>query len=457
MPAPSHIAVIDIGKTNAKVGLFDLATCAEGAVRSTPNEVVTTGLYPHFDTEALWAFILSALADLQAERGIDAISITAHGATAALIDADGDLALPVLDYEHTGPDTLLDDYAAVRPPFAQTGSPKLPGGLNIGAQLFWQSRSFPDRFEKTAAILTYPQYWSFRLSGVATSEVTTWGCHSDLWVPADNDFSELVDRMGWRQKMAPLRRAGDILGPVTPQVALATGLHPATPVYCGLHDSNASLLPHLWGSQPPFSVVSTGTWVVMLAVGARPVVLDEARDLLINVNALGSPVPSARFMGGRAFQLLVPDGKVAVTDDDRRHVLDTPVFFLPSWPDASGGPFPHSKGGWTCDAAGLSPGARIYAISNYLALMTATSLGLIGADGPVIVEGPFAANRHYLQMLETATGRTVMTSGGATGTSLGAAGLTVSDKSRIRPSPRPFLGEAVFGLQDYAARWTAMV
>ena len=77
------------------------------------------------------------------------------------------------------------------------------------------------------------------------------------------------------------------------------------PVFCGIHDSNASLLPHVLTRPAPFSVVSTGTWVVIMAIGARKVALDEARDTLINVNALGDPVPSARFMGGRAFAMLL--------------------------------------------------------------------------------------------------------------------------------------------------------
>ena len=37
---PGTIAVIDIGKTNAKVVLVDAATLSEVAVRTTPNGVV---------------------------------------------------------------------------------------------------------------------------------------------------------------------------------------------------------------------------------------------------------------------------------------------------------------------------------------------------------------------------------------------------------------------------------
>ena len=120
------IAVIDIGKTNAKVALVDLARLTEIDVRRTPNEVTRDGLYPHFDEERLWRFILDSLRDLGGSNTIEAISITTHGATAALVDSEGRLALPILDYEFTGPDTLAAEYDAVRPPFDETGTPRLP-------------------------------------------------------------------------------------------------------------------------------------------------------------------------------------------------------------------------------------------------------------------------------------------------------------------------------------------
>nr|WP_199178698.1 hypothetical protein [Acidimangrovimonas sediminis] len=86
------------------------------------------------------------------------------------------------------------------------------------------------------------------------------------------------------------------------------GPWPGTPVNCGIHDSNASLLPYLKGHEAPFAVVSTGTWVIAMAIGGRMSRnignLDEARDTLVNVNALGAPVPSARFMGGREYEAL---------------------------------------------------------------------------------------------------------------------------------------------------------
>jgi sugar (pentulose or hexulose) kinase len=418
------VAVIDIGKTNAKVALVDLATLSEVVLRRTANAPVRQAPYPHHDVEALWAFILNSLADLNRERRIDAISITTHGATGALVDRAGELVLPVLDYEFDGPDQLAADYDAARPPFAETGTPRLPIGLNLGAQFFWQQRRFPAEFARAAAMLMYPQYWALRLTGVAANEVTTLGCHTDLWNPWTSDYSSLVGRMGWRQLMAPVRPARERLGPILPELATRTGLDPRTPVFCGLHDSNASLLPHLLSDAPPFSVVSTGTWVVSMAVGGRKVELDPARDTLVNVNALGDPVPSARFMGGREFSLLTEGQLQEWSEADVAAVLARQVLLLPSTQQGSG-PFPHRDAQWV-NADELSLGQRFAAISFYLALMTATCLELIGGDGPTTVEGPFARNPLFIRMLAAATERPVVASETSTGTSIGAA-LLASD------------------------------
>jgi len=449
------IAVIDIGKTNAKVALVDLDSFTEIAVRKTANGVTSDGLYPHFDVEKLWRFIVESLGALHAEVTIDAISVTTHGATAVLLDENGNLALPLLDYEFTGPDRLAKAYDAIRPPFAETGAARLPMGLNIGAQIFWQEQAFPQAFANVATILTYAQYWSYRLSGVLANELTSLGCHTDLWNPYSADFSTLVDERGWRRLFAPVRKASDMLGGLLPAVAQQAGLPAGLPVYCGIHDSNASLLPHVLSRPSPFAVVSTGTWVVIMAVGAEKVALDEARDTLINVNALGDPVPSARFMGGRAFAMLMPDAAVSASIEDEMDIVRRACMLLPSVPEGSG-PFPQSKASWTCDESSLAPAERYAVVSFHLALMTATSLDLIGARGDIVVEGPFASNISYLRMLAAATGRQVLTgSQSATGTSLGAACL--ADASRAQVQTVAFSGEIPEDYRVYAQAWRAAV
>ena len=201
-----HIAVIDIGKTNAKLALVDLATLREIDVATRPNRVLAGPPWPHFDTEGIWQFLLAGLAGFQRKHGIDGISVTTHGACVALLDAAGSLAAPILDYEHDGPDTCAPAYDAIRPDFDETGSPGLPAGLNVGAQLFWQFRVNPGLRARVARIVTYPQYWAHRLTGIAAADVTSVGCHTDLWNPVARRPSRLVDRLAIAGKLAPVRR-----------------------------------------------------------------------------------------------------------------------------------------------------------------------------------------------------------------------------------------------------------
>lgn len=450
-----HIAVIDIGKTNAKLALVDLVTLTEIAVVTRPNAVRPGPPWPHFDTEGHWDFLLDGLRQFQRSHGIDAISTTTHGASVVLLDSEGNLAAPILDYEHDGPKQTAAKYDALRPDFEQTGSPRLANGLNVGAQLHWQFHTDPDLRTRTAHILTYPQYWGHRLTGVVASDVTSIGCHTDLWSPQNGDFSDLVERLRIKDKMAPVRRSSDILGPILPDIAAATDLSTNTPVLCGIHDSNASLYPHLTQQKAPFSVVSTGTWVIAMAVGSASIKLDAARDTLVNVNAFGDAVPSARFMGGREFEMIQMGHPMQVEPNDITNVLANAVMLLPAV-DPSTGPFQGHKMSWHGVEPSEGSGTRAAALSFYLALMTHTCLRLTGAIGPTIVEGPFATNPQFLAMLTAATDRPVLRSASTTGTSIGAAllfGETVSPAG-----PEPFSApDNMPQLRDYAERWHGRV
>jgi sugar (pentulose or hexulose) kinase len=450
----ARIAVLDIGKTNAKVVVLDSATGAEIAVVKTPNAVIKSGLYPHYDIDGLWAFALDAFKRFAVSPGFDAISITTHGASAALLDAGGGLAMPVLDYEHEYPQAIIDTYTALRPPFEETYSPRQTMGLNIGAQLHYQQMVFPDLFAKVATIVTYPQYWAARLTGVAANEVTSLGCHTDLWNPRASSYSGLVDTLGIRQAMAPIRSAFDALGPVLPEIAEQIGLSDAVPVYCGIHDSNASLLPHLVNRQAPFAVVSTGTWVVNFGVGGDLDHLDPKRDTLANVDAYGRAVPSSRFMGGREFEVL--SAEIGSVSKDGANAAIAPVIekgllLLPNVAPGSG-PFPGKERRWV-NADAASAEERYTAACLYLALMTEACLGLIGAGGPIIVEGPFSLNETYLGILSALTGRDVIAVPGSTGTSAGAAllaGISPVSGAETHFSPRE-----IEGLHEYRRRWYA--
>ena len=96
------------------------------------------------------------------------------------------------------------------------------------------------------------------------------------------------------------------------------------------------------------------------------------------------------------------------------------------------------------------------AIGFYLAMMTESCLDLIGARGPAIVEGPFASNPAYLDMLAALRPDGVRVAKSATGTSAGAALLALPEnappKAQSRQQP-----EQAAALRAYFERWREAV
>lgn len=402
--------VVDIGKTNAKISLWDAkGDLLERLVRSNEPQNSASG-YRALDVRGIDAWMVESLAKFGRLGPAARIVTVGHGAAAALL-LGGALFAEPMDYEQEIGPAERETYDAQRDPFGVTGSPALPAGLNLGVQLhFLETLVGP--LPEDVIIVPWPQYWAWRLSGVAASEVTSLGCHSDLWRPGENSFSELAVRRGWARRMAPLRHAGDSLGPITADLAAATGLNEDCQVLCGLHDSNAALLAargHAEIADHETTVLSTGTWfVAMRSVGAGVDVgistLQEARDCLVNVDVNASPTPSARFMGGREAELLCGADALRQTDACepgellarlpaliRRGIGATPGF-VPGV-----GPFPDAAGSWRDkpdDPLELRAGTDLY-----LALVANTALDLIGSRDRLLVDGLFAQDAVFTKAL----------------------------------------------------------
>jgi sugar (pentulose or hexulose) kinase len=445
------IAVLDVGKTNVKVALFD-----EGRLlleKSAPGRVAPGPPYPHEDVEAAWSFALAALSEANRAARIEAIVPTAHGAAGALIDAKG-LAAPVMDYEFAGVEAIETDYAKLRPPFSESLSPKVPAGLNLGRQVAYQKWRCPELFGKARHFVAYPQYWAWRLCGIAASEVTSLGSHTELWAPREGRFSSLVGALDLAPLMAPLRRAFDRLGSITADVAAATGLEPTTGVICGIHDSNASLLPYLVSRQAPFTVLSTGTWVILMSVGLALDKLDPRDDTLANVDVLGRPIACGRFMGGREYAAIAGDARnpdlAALERVIAAGVLAAPCF------SGQGGPFAAVKGEIRGAVATADRGALA---TLYSALMSDLMLTRMGVEtGDLIVEGSFAANAPFCQTLGALRPRqSVFAAVDAAGTARGAALLAHWPPRQAFAAPPAVPAGSIAGLEAYRAAWRAEV
>jgi len=445
------VAVLDIGKTNVKLALFERGRLL--CEKSAPNLVRPGPPYPHEDVESAWDFFLDALREAARAHQISAIVPTAHGAAGALI-GESELAAPVMDYEFSDVDAIESDYAALRPPFSETLSPKLPAGLNLGRQLAYQKWRCPDLFAKAKHFVGYPQYWAWRLSGVAVSEVTTIGAHGDLWAPRHGQVSSLVKALGVDHLLPPMRRAFDPLGPIKPDIAAGCGLAPETPVFCGIHDSNASLLPYLVARRAPFTVLSTGTWMILMSVGLSLDQLDPRDDTLANVDALGRPIACGRFMAGREYALIAGGGGNADLDAIER-VIAAGAMALPCF-SGQGGPYAATEGVVRGEVAARD---RAALATLYCALVSDLMLTRMGATiGDLIVEGTFARNLPFCWTLGALRPtQRVFAAEDASGTARGAAMLAQWPPSYLIAEPQPVAPISISGLDSYRKAWTAAV
>lgn len=398
--------IVDIGKTLSKVTLWSRdGRMLDRQVRA--NETLVEGAIRRLDCTGIGAWLVAALAK-HAGQPVEVIVPVGHGAGVAAI-VDGALAFPPLDYEQAIPDDVLATYLDQRDPFAITGSPALPQGLNLGAQLHWLDQLHPDVI-RTATLLPWAQYWAWFLSGVAASEATSLGCHSDLWLPGEGRFSPMAERSGWADRFAPLVKAGDTIGTLRPDLVAATGLSPSVRVLAGLHDSNAALLAargfaEIAGHEA--TVLSTGTWFIAMRLPASPfdtATLPEARDCLVNVDTDGQSVPSARFMGGREIEAvieldtrridIVPDQPFLVTAAAR--ILADAAMLLPTLAPGCG-PFPDNPARWIAEP--IDWHERRAAMGLYAALVADVSLDLIGSREILLVEGRFAEAEVFVRAL----------------------------------------------------------
>ncbi|TWJ06661.1 FGGY-family carbohydrate kinase [Altererythrobacter ishigakiensis] len=451
--------VVDIGKTLAKVSLW--SRDGEMVARETrPNEVVEVDGIRRLDAKGIGEWLTSALSSF-AGHPVEYIVPVAHGAGVAALSKN-ELAFPPIDYEQELPATIRTQYDAVRTPFVETGSPKLPAGLNFGAQLFWMEHLHPELISKST-LLPWAQYWGWFLSGEARTEATSMGCHSDLWAPASKDFSRLAMARGWAERFAPVVEARDVIGSLRSNLAEKTGLPETAKVLAGLHDSNAALNAargfHEIENREA-TILSTGTWFIAMRLaesGINLAGLPEARDCLVNVDAFGNPVPSARFMGGREIETLIQidTRQVDIKPDQPRllkavpRVIAESAMVLPTLAPGNG-PYPQGQGGWVNrpdDWFARRAGACLYA-----ALVADTSLDLIGSKECLLVEGRFAEAEVFVRALASLRPDTkVFVANAHNDVSFGALRL-------IDPSIRPLggltqiepLGEDLTG---YRAAW----
>jgi L-fuculokinase len=460
MPTPPRgTLVLDIGSTNTKLVLFagDGRPLRE---RRAESRHVPGPPYPSLDPEPALKLLEASLPEFDAALPVDVIVPCAHGSALALLDEAGALALPVMDYLAEPPAEVVAAYRRIAPPFSEVFSPLNPMALTLGLQLFWQQTAFPEAFARVRTILPWGQYFAYRLTGRAATGYTELGAQTQLVDVTANSYSSLARSRGWDRLFAPQAPPFATLGALKSE--LRDELAGRAEVKAGIHDSNANYLRYLATGLGDFTLLSTGTWIIIFDTKSDFRRLDPKLDTATNTDTFCRPVACSRFMGGleiAAIEAGAPKG--SGTAGDLATLSARRTFALPSFTD-SGGPMPGTGGkGRIAGPAPQTAGERSALGALYAALMVDRSLEAVGSRSDIIIDGPFGENTLFAAALAALRApQRVFRSDLRDGTAAGAALLGrmsgKEDLPRLKLELTLVEPLAERGLQGYRSEWLSL-
>ncbi|RFS18911.1 carbohydrate kinase [Chitinophaga silvatica] len=291
------IAIFDVGKTNKKLFLFDenYRIILEKTARFT--ETTDEDGDPCENLESLRLSVFDSLREVFRRKDVvvKAINFSTYGASFVYIDEEGRPLTPLYNYLKEYPETLSEQfynsYGGKTAFSVETASPVL-GSLNSGMQLYRLKYTKPEIYNKVKYALHLPQYMSYLVTGQACTDITSIGCHTNLWNFQQNNYHTWVTKEGVLEKLAPLLISSDVLPATFPGSNYSVGI--------GLHDSSAALIPYLVNFHEPFVLISTGTWCISLnPFNDTPLTNDElTADCLCYMTFQGKPVKASRLFAG---------------------------------------------------------------------------------------------------------------------------------------------------------------
>jgi L-fuculokinase len=288
------IAIFDVGKTNKKLLLFDEQYRLVFEESSPFEEIQDEDGFPCEDVNALTSWVKNSFkATLtHSEFEVKAVNFSAYGASFVYLDEKGKVLLPLYNYLKPYPEHLqkqfYQTYGGESQVAKQTASPVL-GSLNSGMQVYRIKYEKPEVFAKIKFALHLPQYLSYILGGVALTDITSIGCHTNLWHFPSKSYHSWVSAEGIDKKFASIVD-GEMIA----------GRNSTVPIGIGLHDSSAALIPYLSSFAEPFMLLSTGTWCITLNPFNNHFLTDYElhQDCLSYLSFKGSAVKAARLFAG---------------------------------------------------------------------------------------------------------------------------------------------------------------
>jgi sugar (pentulose or hexulose) kinase len=259
------------------------------------EEITDEDGFPCEDVDALTKWMKRKFSEIFLRKDIDikAVNFSAYGASFVHVDEGSNIVTPLYNYLKPYPENLkkqfYDSYGGEDIVARETASPVL-GSLNSGMQLYRLKYEKPEVYKKIKYSLHLPQYLNFIISEIPSTDITSVGCHTNLWDFRKNGYHDWVSTERLDKKFAPLYNGDKIVGSIDDKIQIGIGLH----------DSSAALLPYLASFHELFVLISTGTWCISLNPYNHTELTGKElkQDCLSYLSYKGKPVKASRLFAG---------------------------------------------------------------------------------------------------------------------------------------------------------------
>lgn len=294
--------VFDIGKTTKKALIFDSAFHALEEKTETFKEIADEDGFPSDDLKTVSAWVKDIFRQYANDSrfSIEQVNISSYGASLVHLDDSGKIIEPFYNYLKPFPDVCKDAFArlydSAKNISAVTASPYL-GLLNSGLQLFWLKHERPSTFGRIHTSLHLPQYFTYLLTGMKFTDITSVGCHTMLWDFHKRDYHRWVIEEGLQNLFPPITKADHTFSINVEGKKLKMGV--------GVHDSSAALMPYLVTQHEPFLLLSTGTWNICFNPFNNETLTQQelSSDCLCYITYSGNPVKASRIFLGHEHEV----------------------------------------------------------------------------------------------------------------------------------------------------------
>ncbi|MEP6999213.1 MAG: rhamnulokinase family protein [bacterium] len=281
--AGSHLA-IDLGASSGRavIGTLDGTVMRMEEISRFRTPLLERDGHLFWDVDAMWADIQTALATAFSHgRPLRSISVDSWAVDYVPLNAEGKrLRLP---YSYRDPRTVGRLETAIRLAggadalYDRTGIQFLP--FNTLPQIVADIEDEPEVVRKTQVRLLIAEYFLFLLSGTKVAEATMASTTQLVDARTGEWSANLLAAIGDDEhRWPPIVPCGTVLGPLLPEL-VPRGVHePPVVIATCAHDTAAAVAVVPATGHHAWAFISSGTWSLVGAELAEPVLTREARE-----------------------------------------------------------------------------------------------------------------------------------------------------------------------------------